>query len=779
MASAAADARRSAGPARRTVTRDRELSRRRADTLRAALAAALLVGVTVWAWHGLWVDAPVTRLVLVALLGAIPALTIVVERGVGGRLALLAVWVVAAVMVVGLATDVSIRSLLRLRHSAWRTVADLVDQGFTAAATVTIPLSGEGIRSTTALLAIVIATTVSALVALTFAARRPVPAVIGALIAIAYRWTLVPPGRPRLEGLVVVAVALVVIALVHNPRRVGAHPARTLAAGVAVLGVAAVGSLAVWGSGAWWDWQNWSWGDDIPGTTILSTAQSYGPLRYGTREVEVARVRTQRVASLRAVSLARFDGISFTEDLRHLSDLPLTDGGATVAANFGSPTAGAREVKTDVTLSGTRTRWLFTSGTIRGVSGLGGRDAELFRDSSVRVEPEMPKGARYAFTSVFVNPGPDALLAVRYADPAAVDPAMLTIEPGRGAMPVTVPVFGSGQPAPPPEAFGPYAEVARRSRRLAEGATSPYEVVNHVERYLRSTRFTYDRNVARPTNGRPDLAVFLLEDPRGYCQQFAGAMALMLRMNGIPARVAVGFNVSTDRYDARTGTYRVVDQDAHSWVEVEFPGYGWLPFDPTPGVADTSPNSASVVSEDYAPPAQLADPATDPVTTTEDPAPVTPVEPRPDPAPSPAPQVAADGGAGWSLALGLVGLLLALATSPLVAKAVRRRLRRRGDERARVLGAVREIESFMTDLGRPPDPASTGRERSAVARHDLGIDAERIYRLAGAARFGTSPPSARAAGDAWADVRAARRSVPFRARMAADLRTRSLRRPRA
>ena len=65
----------------------------------------------------------------------------------------------------------------------------------------------------------------------------------------------------------------------------------------------------------------------------------------------------------------------------------------------------------------------------------------------------------------------------------------------------------------------------------------------------------------------------------GYCQHYAGAMALMLRTLGIPARVAVGFTAGT----WKAGVWTVTDQQAHAWVEAWFAGYGWLAFDPTPG----------------------------------------------------------------------------------------------------------------------------------------------------------------------------------------------------
>jgi hypothetical protein len=81
----------------------------------------------------------------------------------------------------------------------------------------------------------------------------------------------------------------------------------------------------------------------------------------------------------------------------------------------------------------------------------------------------------------------------------------------------------------------------------------------------------------------------VFDDKRGYCQQFSGAMALLLRMNGIPARVATGF--SPGALNQETGRYEVRDFDAHSWVEVWFTGIGWVPFDPTPSTAPAGAQS--------------------------------------------------------------------------------------------------------------------------------------------------------------------------------------------
>jgi transglutaminase-like putative cysteine protease len=126
---------------------------------------------------------------------------------------------------------------------------------------------------------------------------------------------------------------------------------------------------------------------------------------------------------------------------------------------------------------------------------------------------------------------------------------------------------------------GPYAETYALARRLAAGAHTPYQYVRAVEAYL-SQGFTY--NETPPERAVP-LASFLTADRAGYCQQFSGAMALLLRMGGVPARVATGF--SPGAYSRSRREYVVRDDDAHSWVEAYFEPYGWVPFDPTPAGA--------------------------------------------------------------------------------------------------------------------------------------------------------------------------------------------------
>ena len=95
--------------------------------------------------------------------------------------------------------------------------------------------------------------------------------------------------------------------------------------------------------------------------------------------------------------------------------------------------------------------------------------------------------------------------------------------------------------------------------------------------FFAGSEFTYSEV---PPKASSTLDGFLFDTKQGYCQQYSGAMALLLRMGGIPARVATGF--STGATDFKTGEYVVRDFDAHAWVEAYYPNWGWLTFDPTP-----------------------------------------------------------------------------------------------------------------------------------------------------------------------------------------------------
>jgi protein-glutamine gamma-glutamyltransferase len=139
-------------------------------------------------------------------------------------------------------------------------------------------------------------------------------------------------------------------------------------------------------------------------------------------------------------------------------------------------------------------------------------------------------------------------------------------------------------------------EIDPRIKALAEDVASPaannYDRAVQVRNYLRDNfGYTLEEQNVDPSN---PLGSFLFTTRKGYCEYFASAMAIMLRTIGIPARLVNGFQ--TGSYNRYGKDFVVRARDAHSWVEVYFPGYGWIPFDPTP--PDPHPVIASEL-DDY------------------------------------------------------------------------------------------------------------------------------------------------------------------------------------
>lgn len=127
--------------------------------------------------------------------------------------------------------------------------------------------------------------------------------------------------------------------------------------------------------------------------------------------------------------------------------------------------------------------------------------------------------------------------------------------------------------------------VAELTGKVAGDQLSEYDRVKAISEYLQKT-YPYDLNVGKQSNGENTVEFFLFKARRGFCEHFASAMAVMCRTLGIPARVAVGYD--SGQYNSLTGYYEVSARDAHAWVEVYFPAWGWIAFDPTPGWTDPS-----------------------------------------------------------------------------------------------------------------------------------------------------------------------------------------------
>jgi len=122
------------------------------------------------------------------------------------------------------------------------------------------------------------------------------------------------------------------------------------------------------------------------------------------------------------------------------------------------------------------------------------------------------------------------------------------------------------------------ARVRTLALEVTAGASTPFTKALDLERFFR-TKFTYNLDVP-PSSTTQDLVRFLFQTREGFCQQFAGAFAVLARELGLPTRIAIGFT-----YGEQESGHRWVVRalDAHAWPEVLLAPYGWVAFEPTPG----------------------------------------------------------------------------------------------------------------------------------------------------------------------------------------------------
>lgn len=261
--------------------------------------------------------------------------------------------------------------------------------------------------------------------------------------------------------------------------------------------------------------------------------------------------------------------------------------------------------------------------------------------------------------------------------------------------------------------------------RITEGLDTPYQKAVAIQRHLRS--FTYNEDVALE-HSYDDLVTFLTEVKEGYCEQFASSMAVMARLEGIPARVAIGFGVGqqSDIEDF----YTVTTREAHAWVELWFPNAGWLAFEPTPRAGVARVPSYAIPSTDPVDPGPTDEPTSDP---TDDPT------SRPTDRPSdPTDPTASPSGRGTPApvrTLGILGIVLAAAAflAPLAALVHRRlAVRARPSRPPREVATARYADflDWCHAAGLARAPAETPREHAGRLVRVAGGASEPLGRLA-------------------------------------------------
>jgi len=186
------------------------------------------------------------------------------------------------------------------------------------------------------------------------------------------------------------------------------------------------------------------------------------------------------------------------------------------------------------------------------------------------------------------------------------------------------PLVGKGASA---TATAEAAVIASLAKAWTLGTTNPYDEAAAIESHLRSGAFAYTLTPPRTPKGQWPIVYFLDSSHQGYCQYFASAMGAMLRSLGIPTVLLSGYGPGTSSgrsTAAHQPIFQVTSTDAHAWVEAYFPGYGWVPFEPTPasnfggylpiprGGATSAPSQVAFPSHHAATPSPSARPSTIP-----------------------------------------------------------------------------------------------------------------------------------------------------------------------
>jgi protein-glutamine gamma-glutamyltransferase len=591
--------RRDTGPRRRGAARAQDRPRVRL----AAFAALGLYGVL--RWGTLMQPAPTWRLlalvaVAIALAGLGPALiererSVAAARGageavtvVGGPLALIAVLAVFPI------SGVPLDWVVHLRVAA---IANGIGQGLSTLPGILVPYSGinEWARVVILLGAAVLLLDAALLLAFAPPALgdiRRAGAALPLIALVVVPATLVHPDLAYVQGLLLFALlAFFMWGERVPPDRRGGVVLACAAAGAVALVVAPALSQG----SPWIDYEALTRGFTPAHVDRFDWTQRYGPLTWPRSGNTVLEVH----ASPRA----------WTGEYWKTENLDTFDGTGWVAGGVGNggglPGVSPRTMKRytqslTVTIRGMNTTQVVAAGYAAQPPAHLSTPPDP-GDSVGTWTSSTPLGPGDSYTVSVYAPHPDGTqlskaganypVDVQQSDLALTmpqNPSTQRVAPQT----VLLPAFGSHsrpQDQTSPTSFSgiaairnsPYAAAYATAQQLARKAKTPYAFVQRVMNYLSpANNFSYDEF---PPLTQYPLVTFLFLNKLGYCQQFAGSMALLLRLGGIPARVVTGF--TTGSYDTTAKQWLVTDVDAHAWVEAWFPHYGWVSFDPTPAAA--------------------------------------------------------------------------------------------------------------------------------------------------------------------------------------------------
>lgn len=434
----------------------------------------------------------------------------------------------------------------------------------------------------------------TALAGFLLAVSRPLVAALVLLVGVG--WPVTPAAvaggiGPLRMGALVLAAILLVLFLTRTDRRPlrGLAQATALGAVVVLAAVGASTSSAVAKDAflSWTGWDPYDAPDDPVGVRYVWNS-NYRGIRFPDEETVVLRIKApKRSVYWRATTLDEFTGVGWRESLVPMPAAGRAGNEAPLDPQLPSGAGGNPSLfRQDVTVEALADTHLVAA--TQPLRWRAGANAPVrYAEGGVLLAPSgLALGETYTVWSYIPQAAPKDLASVPAEYPAELERFLEAVPD------VQFPAFGAPNRDRVVEnlfarraddlLLAEYEPLYREALRVVGNASSPYLAAVSLEAWFRSDpSFVYDEQPEQPLDATPPLVDFVLRTREGYCQQYAGAMAVMLRLLGIPARVAAGF--TSGDFDERREEWVVTDHDAHTWVEVWFPGYGWLSFDPTPG----------------------------------------------------------------------------------------------------------------------------------------------------------------------------------------------------
>jgi transglutaminase-like putative cysteine protease len=737
---------------------------------------ALVALVSVGAWHWARIESPqVPWLEILALIAI--AITPTLAAQLFGRIAGFVALVIAIPIAIGAATGMWPGSSGHHRYPA--AVAVWINHGAHDWFNATTPFDYGRFKLVDGDARLLFMAIVAAL-AWTVVLRRWALISIGlGLVLFAFPSTVLILSHPWLRAAWFLAAALIALRLIPRKSLGGGGSSQAWALGTAVvlLGLV-VSALPGVNKAAFMSWHTW---DPLASTAAprdLSYVwnQSYKPLHWKGKPTDVLDVWAQRPMYWKVGTLERFDNGAWSSHVFPITEGLSRDDQQSVSVPQPLLPPNARHPATnDLATVRVKVLALADSGLVSAAqplkwTGPDGIPFALNTDTTADATNDLPRNATYSSIVYVANPTQHALEHAGRVFPTMVDRDLVLDNSEVTPWP---------QPAgtKPPAGIDPRLIAAANhvwTQSKASTEHNEWAAAVDVEAYFRKSPFKYDLT-PKFSSGSPVLAQFMTTGFRGYCQMFSGSMAFVLRLHGIPSRVPVGFTTGVRTGDV-SSPYVVTDRDAHSWVEVFIPGFGWQPFDPTPGrhlpdgASSSNPAfmaaiknhaSAGVDGRLIGTPAGLI-----PAARSNGAAPVggrgtgrlSGIEHGGAGAATAALPAKSSSGHGFIAATVALVLVLVALMAAVKFVSVRWRYLRRG-ARAQASAAYRELSTFVGDQGIEDSPERTFEELSAEIKRVFGVDASAFAEHASRARYGPESRATPAGRELREDLRGIKRRI--------------------